>query len=86
MKENREYKQKISKFAEYESSYDGKQLIEELRCGNESAFRCIYDRHYVPLCRFADLFLHDTSLSEEVVDDAIFICGNIEVRWKSPIL
>ena len=49
-----------------------KQLIEELRCGNESAFRCIYDRHYVPLCRFADLFLHDTSLSEEVVDDAIF--------------
>lgn len=49
-----------------------KQLIEELRCGNESAFRHIYDRHYVPLCRFADLFLHDTSLSEEVVDDAIF--------------
>ena len=28
--------------------------------------------HYVPLCRFADLFLHDASLSEEVVDDAIF--------------
>lgn len=49
-----------------------KQLIEELRCGNESAFRRIYDRHYVPLCRFADLFLHDASLSEEVVDDAIF--------------
>lgn len=24
MKENREYKQKISKFAEYESIYDGK--------------------------------------------------------------
>ncbi len=41
-----------------------KQLIEELRCGNESTFRRIYDRHYVPLCRFADLFLHDTSLSE----------------------
>lgn len=72
MEENRGYRQKISKFAEYESSYDGKQLIEELRCGNESAFRRIYDRHYVPLCRFADLFLHDASLSEEVVDDAIF--------------
>ena len=37
MEENRGYRQKISKFAEYESSYDGKQLIEELRCGNESA-------------------------------------------------
>lgn len=60
-----------------------KQLIEELRCGNESAFRRIYDRHYVPLCRFADLFLHDTSLSEMMPS---FICGNIEVRWKSPIL
>jgi RNA polymerase sigma-70 factor, ECF subfamily len=61
-----------------------KQLIEELRCGNESAFRRIYDRHYVPLCRFADLFLHDASLSEEVVDDAIFYLwehrSEVEVR------
>lgn len=49
-----------------------KQLIENLRRGDESAFRCIYDRHYESLCRFADLFLHDTALAEEIVDDAIF--------------
>lgn len=49
-----------------------KQQIESLRCGDESAFRCIYDRHYESLCRFADLFLHDTALAEEIVDDAIF--------------
>lgn len=49
-----------------------KQLIENLRRGDESAFRFIYDRHYESLCRFADLFLHDTALAEEIVDDAIF--------------
>ncbi|MBM6759129.1 RNA polymerase sigma-70 factor [Bacteroides mediterraneensis] len=49
-----------------------KQLIEGLRRGDESVFRCIYDCHYESLCRFADLFLHDTALAEEIVDDAIF--------------
>lgn len=49
-----------------------KQLIENLRRGDESAFRCIYDRHYESLCRFADLFLHDAALAEEIVDDVIF--------------
>lgn len=49
-----------------------KQLIENLRRGDESAFRCIYDRHYESLCRFADLFLHDAALAEEIVDDVVF--------------
>lgn len=49
-----------------------KQLIEGLQHGDESVFKHIYNRHYAPLCRFADLFLHDPSLAEEVTDDAIF--------------
>ena len=30
------------------------QLIKKLRKGDEKAFRLLYDRHYVLLCRFAN--------------------------------
>ena len=49
-----------------------KHIIERLKLGDEKAFKYIYDCHYVLLCRFAYQLLDDSSLSEEVVDDAIF--------------
>ena len=49
-----------------------KQIIERLKRGDERAFRYIYDRHYVLLCRFAEQLLNDLPLAEEVVDDVIF--------------
>ena len=45
-----------------------KQIIERLKRGDERAFRYIYDRHYVLLCRFAEQLLNDLPLAEEVVD------------------
>lgn len=47
-------------------------IIERLRRGDEGAFRCIYEHHYVLLCRFANQILNDAALSEEIVDDAVF--------------
>ena len=47
-------------------------IIEHLRRGDEEAFKYIYERHYILLCRFANQILNDAALSEEVVDDAIF--------------
>ena len=47
-----------------------KHIIERLKLGDEKAFKYIYDCHYVLLCRFAYQLLDDSSLSEEVVDDA----------------
>ena len=47
-------------------------IIEHLCRGDEEAFKYIYERHYVLLCRFANQILNDAALSEEVVDDAIF--------------
>ncbi|MEJ8739032.1 RNA polymerase sigma-70 factor [Phocaeicola sp. HCN-6420] len=47
-------------------------LIEKLRKGDEKAFRLLYDRHYVLLCRFANQILNNAALAEEVVDDVIF--------------
>ena len=49
-----------------------KQIIERLKRGDERAFRYIYDRQYVLLCRFAEQLLNDLPLAEEVVDDVIF--------------
>lgn len=51
---------------------EDKIIIENLRKGDEYAFKCIYERHYVLLCRFANQMLNDVALAEEVVDDAIF--------------
>lgn len=47
-------------------------MIKELKQGDEKAFKYIYDSHYVLLCRFACQLLEDSSLAEEIVDDAIF--------------
>lgn len=47
-------------------------FIEKLRKGDEKAFRLLYDRHYVLLCRFANQILNNAALAEEVVDDVIF--------------
>ena len=48
------------------------QILERLRKGDEKAFRHIFDKYYNLLCRFANQILNDSSLSEEIVDDAIF--------------
>lgn len=49
-----------------------KHIINKLKLGDEKAFKYIYDCHYVLLCRFAFQLLEDSSLAEEIVDDAIF--------------
>lgn len=49
-----------------------KLIIERLKKGEESAFRYIYDNHYVLLCRFANQLLNDAVLAEEIVGDVIF--------------
>lgn len=49
-----------------------KLIIEKLKQGDQKAFKYIFDRYYVLLCRFANQMLNDTSLAEEIVDDAIF--------------
>lgn len=63
-----------------------KHIIERLKLGDEKAFKYIYDCHYVLLCRFAYQLLDDSSLSEEVVDDAIFYLwehrADIEITYS----
>ena len=49
-----------------------KDLIEQLKKSDETAFKSIYEEHYVFLCRLATQLLNDISLAEEIVDDVIF--------------
>lgn len=47
-------------------------IIKGLKNGDEEAYRYIYTRYYVMLCRLASQLLGNFSLAEEVVDDVIF--------------
>ncbi|MCF0243827.1 MAG: RNA polymerase sigma-70 factor [Bacteroidaceae bacterium] len=48
------------------------ELIKRLKAGDQTAFKHIFDEHYVLLCGFANQFLNNKPLSEEIVDDVIF--------------
>lgn len=54
-------------------------IIEHLRRGDEEAFKYIYERHYVLLCRFANQILNDAALSEEGFNAPVFNLAGIYV-------
>lgn len=41
-----------------------KLIVEQLKNGNEDAYKYIYDYHYVLLCHIANQYLNDNFLSE----------------------
>lgn len=49
-----------------------KELIQELKCGEEKAYRSLYETHYEVLCRIAREYLKDDFLAETIVGDTIF--------------
>ena len=46
-----------------------KLIVEQLKNGNEDAYKYIYDYHYVLLCHVANQYLNDNFLSETIVGD-----------------
>lgn len=47
-------------------------LIEELKKGNEVAFRQLFDEYYPLLVAVADGYLHNKQAAEEIADDVMF--------------
>ncbi len=41
-----------------------KLIVEQLKNGNEDAYKYIYDYHYVLLCHVANQYLNDNFLSD----------------------
>ena len=50
-----------------------KLIVEQLKNGNEDAYKYIYDYHYVLLCHVANQYLNDNFLSETIVGDVISV-------------
>ena len=44
----------------------------KIRAGDFNAFRALFDNFYVPLCRYTLNFIHDTYLSDDIVQE-VFI-------------
>ena len=63
---------------------DEEKLLDLLRKGKESAYRQLFDKHYVIMCKVAYGFLRDHFLAKSVVNDVIvYIWENrqhIEIR------
>lgn len=47
-------------------------IVEQLRDGNNQAYKYIYDNHYIILCKIAYGFLKDDFQAETVVSETIF--------------
>jgi RNA polymerase sigma-70 factor (ECF subfamily) len=47
-------------------------IIDQLKEGNDSAYRYLFDRYYARLCRVANLYVNDTATAENIVGDLIF--------------
>uniref|UniRef100_A0AB33J0Y8 RNA polymerase sigma-70 factor n=3 Tax=unclassified Prevotella TaxID=2638335 RepID=A0AB33J0Y8_9BACT len=47
-------------------------IIEQLRRGEEAAYRHLYEHHYAVLCRVAMQYVDDRFLAETIVGDVIF--------------
>lgn len=52
--------------------YTERLIIEQLKQGNEDAYRYIYDHHYVLLCHVSNQYVGDRFLAETIVGDVIF--------------
>jgi RNA polymerase sigma-70 factor, ECF subfamily len=44
-------------------------LIEKIKLGDEIAFEQLFKQHFTGLCLFAEHFVKDTSVAEEIVED-----------------
>ncbi|MDR1200567.1 MAG: RNA polymerase sigma-70 factor [Tannerellaceae bacterium] len=50
---------------------DEQQIIQGLKDGDNRAYKYLYDRHYVLLCKIALAYLLDAHLAQILVDDTI---------------
>ncbi|MDD4192793.1 MAG: RNA polymerase sigma-70 factor [Mangrovibacterium sp.] len=48
-------------------------IVQRMIEGDRKAFRYFFEKYYAGLCNFVNIYVHDTSLAEEIVQD-IFVC------------
>lgn len=55
-------------------------LIDGLKRGDNQAYKCLYDKHFIILCGVAYQYVGDTFLAKSVVSDVIFHLWEIRDR------
>lgn len=54
-------------------------IVKKMIDGDIDSFKYFFDKYYNDLCNFVNIYLHDRSLSEEIVQDIfVYIWGNKE--------
>lgn len=51
-------------------------ILNLVKKGDKNAFRLIFDKYYVPLCRFVNMSVNDTFAAEEIVQDLFVALWN----------
>lgn len=51
---------------------DEQALLQQLKEGQEQAYRSLFDNHYAVLCHVAEEYVHDEFLAETIVCDIFF--------------
>ena len=61
-------------------------IVEQLKAGNERAYKFLYDQHYQILCHIAAQYVKDDFLAETIVGDVIFhiweVRDSIEINTR----
>ena len=62
---------KIGIFKNSEKKMQEKDLVKELKQGEENAYKALYKLHYKVLCAFAYTYVNDSFIAESLVSDVI---------------
>ena len=57
----------------------------EIRRGDAAAFERLFRSHYEPLCRFAERYVDDSAIAEELVQDLFTQIWVDRARWPAPL-
>lgn len=57
-------------------------MIKKIQKGNHKAFEELFRSYYAPLCRFVNLYVHDISVAEEVVQGLFVRLWEIREQWN----
>lgn len=61
-----------------ESNYNDNYYLQEVKSGNEEAFKTIFDQYYDGMCLYAETIVRDHQAAEEIVEDIfIYLWSNI---------
>ena len=54
------------------SEQDELKWLQQLKAGDDRAFKLLFERYYASLCAFATSFVNDPDVAEDIVQEIFF--------------